>query len=39
MEKTALKRNWLGRKGLQLLQTLTEAEQENVKCLRDYFTH
>ena len=40
LEKTALIKNWLWRKGLQLLETLTQAEKEkNVKYPKDYSIH
>ena len=32
-------KNWLCRKGLQLLETLAQTEQENVKQLRDYLVY
>ena len=39
VEETALIKKWLGRKGLQLLETITEADKKNVKHLRYYIKH
>ena len=37
-EKIVIIKKWLGRTGLQLLETLTQAEK-NVKQLSDYLVH
>ena len=37
IEKIAIIKNWLGRKGLQLLETLTQAEQDKCKTTKELF--
>ena len=38
--KTSVIKNWLGRKRLQLLETLTQAEKKKiVKHLKDFSKH
>ena len=37
IEKTALIKNWLGRKGLQLLEMLTQAEKEKYEMSEGLF--
>ena len=37
VEKMALIKNWLGRKGLQLLETLTQAEKEKCEMSEGLF--
>ena len=36
-EKTSVIKNWQGRKGLQLLETLTQAEKENCETSEGLF--
>ena len=36
-DKLAVVKNWLGRKGLQYLETLTTAEKETCNTLEDLF--
>ena len=37
IEKTALIKNWLGRKGLPILETLTQAEKEKCETSKELF--
>ena len=37
IEKTAIRKNWLDRKGLQLLETQTQVEQEQCKTSEALF--
>ena len=39
IEKTALIKNWLVRKGLQLLECLLKLKMKNLKCLEDNSKH